>query len=75
MAKREPKTVEELDTEILDVSQERDRLRDRSLELHARRDDLLRGGRVDGLLDGLSDADRAALRERLAEREDAHTTT
>lgn len=66
---RRPDTVEDLDRELLRLSNERDDLTARMADLTAHRDALTRPLLVDRLLDGLSDADRAALRERLAESE------
>lgn len=69
MPTKDPQTVEAIDAEILAISHQRDSLRERALELHRQRDDMLRGDRLAGVLDGLSDDDRAALRERLTEHE------
>lgn len=62
---KEPQTIEELDAAILANSQKRDALNAEAAELHRLRDELLRGGRVDAMLAGLSDEDREALRIQL----------
>ncbi len=62
----EPQTIDEIDAEILALSNRKDELVARSLELHRRRDELTRAEHLDGLVAGLSDEDKAALLDRLA---------